>query len=96
MRKVLTILPLAALTLVSAQAQHKTEYTNFADTTFSIQEVVVQTAQQKQTEVLKLNVPMKFLPVSVNKVSASSLEIRGIRDIQEAVRFMPMAHPSKN
>lgn len=89
MRKVLTILPLAALTLVPAQAQHKTEYTNFADTTFSIQEVVVQTAQQKQTEVLKLNVPMKFLPVSVNKVSASSLEIRGIRDIQEAVRFMP-------
>lgn len=89
MKKVLTLLPLTALCINSMQAQQKKEYTNFSDTTFSIQEVVVQTAKRNIPQVTKLNVPMKYLPVSVNKVSGSSLELRGIRDIQEAVRFMP-------
>lgn len=92
MKTIWTILPWAACCLTTAQAQHlseKKEYTNFADTTFSIQEVVVETAQQKKPEMMKLNVPMKYLPVSLNQVSGNELEIRGIRDIQEAVRFMP-------
>ena len=89
MKKILTILPLTALCVNSMQAQQKKEYTNFSDTTFSIQEVVVQTAKRNIPQVTKLNVPMKYLPVSVNKVSGSSLELRGIRDIQKAVRFMP-------
>lgn len=89
MKRVLTILPLAALCVQTMQAQHKKEYTNFSDTTFSIEEVVVQTTKRNVPQVMKLNVPLKYLPVSVNRISGASLEMRGIRDIQEAVRFMP-------
>ena len=89
MKKILILLPLSALCIHAIQAQEKKEYTNFSDTTFSIQEVVVQTAKRNIPQVTKLNVTMKYLPISVNRVSGSSLELRGIRDIQEAVRFMP-------
>ncbi len=60
MKKVLTLLPLTALCVNSMQAQQKKEYTNFSDTTFSIQEVVVQTAKRNIPQVTKLNVPMKY------------------------------------
>lgn len=89
MKKILILLPLSALCIHAIQAQEKKEYTNFSDTTFSIQEVVVQTAKRNIPQLTKLNVPMKYLPISVNRVSGSSLELRGIRNIQEAVRFMP-------
>lgn len=89
MKKIIAIIPLAALCAGSLQAQEKRNYTNFQDTAFSIQEVVVQTAKKNVPQVTKLNVPMKYLPVSVSRVSGGSLEMRGIRDIQEAVRFMP-------
>ena len=45
MKRVLTILPLTALCISTMQAQHKNEYTNFADTTFNIQEVVATAAR---------------------------------------------------
>lgn len=90
MKKIITIIPLAAtLCAGTLLAQEKKDYTNFQDTAFSIQEVVVQTAKKNVPQVTKLNVPMKYLPVSVSRVSGGSLEMRGIRDIQEAVRFMP-------
>lgn len=72
-----------------AQAQEKKTYTNFADTTFNLQEVVVHTNRKARPQVTKLDVPMKYLPLSVNSLKAGSLEIRGIRNIQEATRFMP-------
>lgn len=90
MKKIITIIPLATtLCAGTLLAQEKKDYTNFQDTAFSIQEVVVQTAKKNVPQVTKLNVPMKYLPVSVSRVSGGSLEMRGIRDIQEAVRFMP-------
>lgn len=70
-------------------AQNKKDYTNFADTTFNIQEVVIQTYRNKTPTLLKLNVPDKYLPISVNTLSAKDLEVRGISDIQDAVRFVP-------
>lgn len=72
-----------------AQAQEKKTYTNFADTTFNLQEVVVHTNRKARPQVTKLDVPMKYLPLSVNSIEAGSLEIRGIRNIQDATRFMP-------
>lgn len=72
-----------------AQAQEKKTYTNFADTTFNLQEVVVHINRKARPQVTKLDVPMKYLPLSVNSLEAGSLEIRGIRNIQEATRFMP-------
>jgi len=89
MKTKLLSLSLALLSLTQVNAQEKKEYTNFADTTFSIHEVVVQTQREKRPEALKLNVPAKYLPVSVNTLPASKLEIRGIQQIQDAVRFIP-------
>mgnify|MGYP002228090227 CR=1 FL=1 len=89
MKRVLTILPLTALCISTMQAQHKNEYTNFADTTFNIQEVVATAARKPRPQITKLDVPMKYLPISINSITASSLELRGIRNIQDAVRFMP-------
>lgn len=88
MKKTLTIFTLASMALI-AQAQEKKTYTNFADTTFNLQEVVVHTNRKARPQVTKLDVPMKYLPLSVNSLEAGSLEIRGIRNIQEATRFMP-------
>ena len=88
MKKTLTIYTLASMALI-AQAQEKKTYTNFADTTFNLQEVVVHTNRKARPQVTKLDVPMKYLPLSVNSLEAGSLEIRGIRNIQEATRFMP-------
>ena len=57
-----------------AQAQEKKTYTNFADTTFNLQEVVVHTNRKARPQVTKLDVPMKYLPLSVNSLEAGSLE----------------------
>lgn len=89
MKKVLTVLPLMAVSLATVQGQEKKEYTNFNDTVFNIQEVVVQVAQKARPQISKLNVPMKYLPMSVNTIESKSLELRGIRNIQDAARFMP-------
>lgn len=88
MKKVLTILPLLSCA-ITLSAQEKKEYTNFNDTTFNIQEVVVNSIRKPRPQISKLEVPSKYLPLSINALEAGSLEIRGIRNIQDAVRFMP-------
>lgn len=80
---------LSFLFITTANAQHKKQYTNFADTTFRIDEVIVSTKQQKKPEVFKLDVPAKFVPISTNQIPSKLLEERGIRDIQQAARFLP-------
>lgn len=76
--------------LLPAQAQQKNkDYTNFSDSVFSINEVVVATNYKRKTEALKLDVPAKFIPVSTNAITSGMLEKRNIRDIQEASRFLP-------
>lgn len=84
-------LTLCSLALASSfvQGQEQKSYTNFSDTTFNIQEVVVQTARKARPQVSKLDVSMKYVPMSVNGIDAGTLELRGIRNIQDAVRFMP-------
>lgn len=77
---ILSIL-LSLLFIITANAQHNKHYTNFADTTFNIQEVVVSTKQQKKPAVFKLNVPANFVPISTNQIPSKLLEERGIRDI---------------
>lgn len=84
---------LAAAGLCAAtwmQAQHRgNDYTNFSDTTFRIGEVTVQAQKKATVEMLKLPAPLKYLPVSLNKIDAGVLEMRGIRNIEQAVRFLP-------
>ena len=89
MRTITKLIPLACLSIVFAQAQEKKAYTNFADTTFNIQEVVATAHYKARPQITKLDVPMTYLPISVSSLNASSLELRGIRNMQDAVRFMP-------
>jgi outer membrane receptor protein involved in Fe transport len=89
MKHELIFLTLAVLSVTQMQAQHKTEYTNFTDTTFNLQEVTVQSTHEKPVEVLKLNVPLKYLPVSTRTIPAATLEMRGITNLQDAVKFLP-------
>ncbi len=88
MNKNLTALFLAALGLNSVQAQEQNHESKI-DTTYSIQELTVSAARKPRPHVTKLDVPIRYLPLSVNNISASSLELRGIRNVQDAVRFMP-------
>ena len=88
---ILSIL-LSLLFITTANAQHKKQYTNFADTTFRIDEVVVSSKQQKKPEVFKLDVPAKFVPISTNQLNSKILENRGIRNIEDATRFLPGVH----
>lgn len=67
----------------------KQKYTNFNDSIFSINEVVVATNYRRKTDALKLDVPAKFIPISTNSITSGMLEKRNIRDIQEAARFLP-------
>ena len=76
-------------TVLAVNAQQKNTYTNFSDTTFSLNEVTVETRQNKKVEIAKLGVPAKFLPLSTNTVSAITLETRGITNLQDAVKFLP-------
>lgn len=82
-------IPLACLSVTLLQAQEKKGYTNFADTTFNLQEVVATAHYKARPQITKLDVPMSYLPISVSNIQASSLELRGIRNMEEAVRFMP-------
>lgn len=88
MKKTWIILPLVSLTW-GIHAQEKKTVSPAADTTYNLQEVVIQAAKKARPQITKLDVPMKYLPLSVNGIESKSLEIRGIRNIQDAVRFMP-------
>lgn len=88
MKKKWIILPLVSLTW-GIHAQEKKTVSPAADTTYNLQEVVIQSAKKARPQITKLDVPMKYLPLSVNGIESKSLEIRGIRNIQDAVRFMP-------
>lgn len=90
MRKIATIL-LMCIIAINTIAQEKKEYTNFNDTTFSINEVVISQQKKEMVQMLNIPVPVNFLPVSVNSLSSVTLEKRGIRNIQDALRFMPGA-----
>lgn len=89
MKKLISIAVGTALLLPARAQQKNRDYTNFADSIFSINEVVVATNYKRKTEALKLDVPAKFVPVSTNAITSGMLEKRNIRDIQEASRFLP-------
>lgn len=89
MKKIFITFFYLLISLSYGYSQQDKEYTNFSDTTFHIKEIIVSTAQQKKSNLLKLEVPVKYLPVSTNQLSASLLEVRGITDIQQAARFLP-------
>lgn len=62
---------------------------NLTDTVYSIHEVQVLGISKKKPEIGKLDVPLKFVPISISTVSAENLEMRGIVNMQDAVKFLP-------
>ncbi|MDR0745424.1 MAG: TonB-dependent receptor [Mediterranea sp.] len=84
MRKsVLTIICMIATGSVCSQNL------NLTDTVYTIHEVQVLGTSQKKPEIGKLDVPLKYVPISVSTVSAKDLEMRGIVNMQDAVKFLP-------
>ena len=80
MKRVLTILPLTALCISTMQAQHKNEYTNFADTTFNIQDAVrFMPGVRFQTSY------GAFQQLSIRGFDHSIMMIDGIRDERSAI-----------
>ena len=66
-----------------------TQTKSITDTVYSINEVQVIGTNLKKNEVGKLNVPLQYLPMSVTTVSGNNLEMRGIVNMQDAVKFLP-------
>lgn len=95
MKKSITILFLAALQLTNVYAQRhdKKEYTNFADTTFNINEVVIQSSVNKRTEVLKMPVPLKEMPIAVSQVSPRLIQDLSLTTLQTATRYATGVKP---
>lgn len=89
MKKVLVFFLLASILSPYFEAQHQKEYTNFADTTFHINEVVVKKKRLPKVEALKLNVSMEFVPISTNTLPGEVLHARNINEIQGAVCLIP-------
>lgn len=83
--KKITLTIFCAIVAVCAFSQNK----SITDTIHSIKEIQILGISPKINEVGKLNVPLKYLPMSVTSVSSNDLEIRGIVDMQDAVKFLP-------
>lgn len=62
---------------------------SMVDTVYSISEVEVVDFSRKKVEIGKLDVPIEYLPMTINTVSFKDLEIRGITNIEDAVKFLP-------
>lgn len=82
----LLYLPISTMSNIYAQT------TSITDTVHSIKEVTVLSYKKQDIKVLRLNVPLAYLPVSVSTVSADIWDVRGITHIQDAVKFLPGAH----
>jgi iron complex outermembrane recepter protein len=64
---------------------------SITDSTYAIQEVQVIGNTQKKASVSKLSIPLHYLPLSVSSVSSSTLEMKSITNIQDAIRLIPGA-----
>lgn len=80
---VFSAIALMAVGIVSAQNK------SMVDTVYSIGEVEVVDFSRKKVEIGKLDVLLEYLPMTVNTVSFKELEIRGITNIEDAVKFLP-------
>lgn len=80
---ILSVVALMAAGVVSAQNR------SMVDTVYSISEVEVVDFSRKKVDIGKLDVPLEYLPMTINTVSFKDLEIRGITNIEDAVKFLP-------
>ena len=89
MKKVLFICGLAVVSAnLCAQSQSEAQV-NKDDSAIHIREVIIEARQMRRSQVSRLDVPAKDLPISMNSLSGQSLELRGIQNLQDATRFLP-------
>lgn len=73
------------MTMSHSFAQHK----SMTDTVYTIKAIEVTGMAKNRVDILPLNVPLEYLPVTVNTLSNKILDERGITNIQDAVKFLP-------
>lgn len=85
MKKITYIIIILIMVRVNIFAQNK----SITDTVHTIKEIEVVANVRKKVEISKLGIPLQHLPLSVSTVSAKNLEMRGIVNMQDAVKFLP-------
>ncbi len=83
--KIIVLSIICAMIAGSVFAQN----TNMTDSVYLIGEVEVLGAPIEKPKIGKLSVPLQYLPMSVATVSSDMLDIRGIVNIQDAMKFLP-------
>ena len=79
---------LSAAAICSTFAPASAQESNITDSV-QISEVTVTASRPKRVELLNMDVPLKYLPITVTKVDGAILERKNITNLEEAVRFLP-------
>lgn len=65
---------------------------NMPDSIFSIDEVLV-TSKQQRRKVMKIDVPLKYIPVSISSISKKTFEQRSIDNVNDALKNVTGVKP---
>ena len=84
---VLALLLFACVGSLFAEDKDKRKKKSITDTIFRIDEVSV-LEKRKRIDLLGLDVPLRFVPITVSKLSGQMLERKGIVNLEDAVRFL--------
>lgn len=79
---VLVLLSVAGLSF----GQHKRK--SITDTIFQLEQANVE-AKTKKVELMGMDVPIRFVPITVTQLSSQTLERKGITEMSDAIKFMP-------
>ncbi len=85
---VLALLLIACVGSLFAEDKDKRKKKSITDTIFRIDEVSV-LEKRKRIDLLGLDVPLRFVPITVSKLSGQMLERKGIVNLEDAVKFLP-------
>lgn len=65
---------------------------SMTDSIHSISEVTITANKKHEVNITRIDVPLAYLPISVSTVSTHTWDMRGITQIQDAIKFLPGAH----
>ncbi|MDE7074206.1 MAG: TonB-dependent receptor plug domain-containing protein, partial [Odoribacter sp.] len=83
--KTLTVIALL-LTAIGAIAQQPRK--SITDTVFQLEPAYVK-AKTKKVELMGMDIPLRFVPITVTQLSSETLERKGITELSDAIKFMP-------
>lgn len=84
--KTTTFIILQIMILTHTYAQ---DMPNPSDTIFAIKEIQIIASQRPTIDLVKLNIPIQYLPLTIQTLSNQQLEARSINKIEDATRFLP-------